>query len=333
MRPHPTWNQSHKGFVKNGNDKLSAMSTGVVSHMSTRSNGAVRTAPVHFVYHVPKCAGRTIDRHLALSLPRSLYLRLRRRRGLGRFVTRYDSANIADTSAVRVVGSHYLGVSFDSLFEHRLIKRSLLLRDPASHFVSYYNYRMTRYLSEGLQPYSVSVAYGAMQRNFITHYVLKNFLELTWTQIASLSDQDKYDLVNAFLATFWFVGDYRLCDAFIGVLGEKLGVSANARPHNTQTVLARGAGWAPLTLDLLPRHAVNKIKSENMIDQKLWETWHDVRHETGSVRPVALESNASSFIVGEAVRFVNQIARRVQRRWGTFDTPIPVIHGDPAAPC
>jgi hypothetical protein len=302
-----------------------------LSKLSAFSHGAVRTAPVHFVYHVPKCAGRTIDRHLALSLPKTSYLRLRRRRGLGRFITRYDGAHISKSSTVRVVSSHYLGISVDPLFENRLIKRSLLLRDPASHFVSYYNYRMTRYLSEGLQPYGVEVAYSAMQRNFITHYILKNFLELNWTQIVSLSDQDKYDLVNAFLLTFWFVGDYQLCDEFIGVLGKKLGISSNARPHNTLTELARGARWTPLTLDLLPRRTVDKIVSENMIDQKLWETWHDVRHETGDVRPVALESNASSFINGEAIRLANQIVRRVQRRWGTFEAPIPVMHGNTAS--
>lgn len=299
--------------------------------MPACSRGAVRIAPVHFLYHVPKCAGRTIDRHLALSLPQPSYLRLRRRHGLGRFITRYDGAHISDPSTVRIVGSHYLGISVDPLFENRLIKRSLLLRDPASHFVSYYNYRMARYLSEGLQPYGVEVAYGAMQRNFITHYILKNFLELSWTQIASLSDQYKYDLVNAFLSTFWFVGDYQLCDELIGALGEQLGISANARSYNTLTELARGAGWTPLTLDLLPRHAVDKIVSENMIDQKLWETWHDARHETSDVHPVALESNASSFISGEAIRLVNQIVRRLQRRWGTLDAPVPVMCGGPAA--
>ncbi len=170
-----------------------------------------------------------------------------------------------------------------------------------------------------------------MQRNFITHYILKNFLELTWIQIASLSDDEKYDLVNAFLSTFWFVGDYQLCDDFIGMLGEQLGISANARAYNTLTELARGAGWTPLELDLLPRDAVANIVSENMIDQKLWETWHDARHETGAVRPVALESNTSSFISGEAVRLVNQIVRRAQRRWGTFNAPAPVMHGDAAA--
>ena len=308
------------------------MSLGVVSEIPAHLHRAASAPPVHFVYHVPKCAGRTIDRHLAQSLPQSAYHRLRRRRGLRRFASRYDGADITSPNDIRVLSGHYLGISVDPLFERRLIKRSLLLRDPASHFVSYYNYRMTRYISQGLQPYGVDVAYSAMQRNFITHYILKNFLELTWTQIASLSDDEKYDLANAFLSTFWFVGDYQLCDEFVGVLGEQLGISANARPHNTLTELARGAGWTPLTLELLPRDTVSNIVSENMIDQKLWETWHDARHETCFVRPVALENNTSSFVSGEAVSLVSQIMRRALRRWGTFDAPVPVMHGDPATP-
>lgn len=257
---------------------------------------------------------------------------MRKRRGLGRFVTRYDCASLPDPRTAQVVSGHFLGISVDPLFQQRLIKRSLLLRDPASHFVSYYNYRMTRYLSEGLQPYGVEVAYGAMQRNFVTHYILKNFLELTWTQIASLADEEKYDLVNAFLSTFWFVGDYRLCDDLLGALGDRLGIPANAQPHNKLTELARGAGWTPLTLDLLPDDIVEGIRSENTIDQKLWETWRDARHDTAAVlRPVALEGSASSFISNEAARFVNQILRRMQRRWGSFEAPVPVM-GDPATP-
>ena len=290
------------------------------------------TPPLHFIYHVPKCAGRTIDRHLASTLPAPAYHRLRKRRGLGRFVTRYDSSRAPFTDATRVVSGQYLGISLDSLFQDRLIKRSMLLRDPASHFVSYYNYRMTRYINQGLQPYGIDVAYGAMRRNFITHYILNNFLELSWMQIASLSDQDKYDLANAFLSMFWFVGDYTLCDDLLSVLGGRLGISANARPHNTLADLARGAGWTPLTLDLLPRQIVENIEAENKVDLRLWETWREAGHETGVVRPVALDSGVSSFLSNEAIRFVHQIARRLQRRWGQFDAGLPVLQQDRATP-
>ncbi|MDJ0513778.1 MAG: hypothetical protein QNJ62_10085 [Methyloceanibacter sp.] len=288
-----------------------------------QANGPIargaNTPPVHFVYHVPKCAGRTIERHLANALPPGAHLRLRRRRGLGRLVTGYDVSRLQDLEETRVVSGHHLGMSFDGLFQNRLIKRSLLLRDPASHFVSYYNYRMTRYINEGLQPYGVGLAYGAMRRNFVTHYILNNFLELNWVQIASLSDQDKYDLANAFLSMFWFVGDYTLCDELLMALGDRLDVAPNAPRRNCVTDLAHSTGWTPLTLDVLSKSAVAKIQDENRIDARLWETWREARHETATVRPIALKTGTSSFLSNEALRFVHQIARRLQRRWGYFD--------------
>jgi hypothetical protein len=305
-----------------------------MSHSPARSTAARETgSPVHFIYHVPKCAGRTVDYHLGLALPQSAYHRMRKRRGLGRFITRYDRTGLPDPREAKVVGGHYLGISIDPLFAGRPIKRSLLLRDPASHFVSYYNYRMARYISEGLQPYGVDVAYGAMQRNFITHYILRNFLELSWVQIASLSDSDKYDLVNAFLSTFWFVGDYRLCDELIATLGDKLGIAPSAAPRNTCAELVRSVGWTPITIDRLPARMRADIKAENALDQRLWETWRKARHDTGAVCPLPLEAPSSGFVVSEASRFVNQILRRIHRSLGSFDpVPVPVIHGDPATP-
>jgi len=323
-----------KGIVKYAGGTLGGMSVGIESRRSDQlstSQGA-DDAPVHFVYHVPKCAGRTIDRHLLQVLPSPAYHRMKKRRGLGRFATRYDPRDLPHPRRTNVVGGHYLGISVDPLFQGRQIKRSLLLRDPVSQFVSYYNFRMVRYISAGMRPYGVDLAYGATQRNFITHYILSNFLELSWSRIAGFSDQDKYDLVNAFLADFWFVGDYQLCDELIGSLGDRLGFPPSATAHNTLAELSRVAGWTPLTLDQLPRDAVMGIQAENAIDQRLWETWREVRHDTSAVQPRPLEARASSFISSEASRFVNQIMRRMQRRWGVFDAPVPVMHGDTATP-
>jgi len=137
-------------------------------------------------------------------------------------------------------------------------------------------------------------------------------------------------LANAFLSMFWFVGDYTLCEDLLSVLADRLGISANARPHNALADLARGAGWTPLTLDLLPRQIVENIEAENRVDLRLWETWREAGHETGAVRPVALDSGASSFLSNEAVRFVHQIARRLQRRWGHFDAGLSLPQQDRA---
>ncbi len=230
-----------------------------------------------------------------------------------------------DPNRLRVVGGHFLGISLESLFAGRPVKRFMLLRDPASHLVSYYNYRITRYLSQGLQPYSFGVSYGSTRRNFITHYILRNFLELPWWRITLMSDQDKYDIANAFLANFWFVGDYTLCDDVVAVLGKQLGISGEAIAQNMHRVKSDGAGWQSLALDDLSTGAVALIQRENLIDQRLWETWRDAGHDVQTVRPRALMERASpDFVSTEATRFVYQLMRRTQRRWGHIEAlPMP----------
>lgn len=279
--------------------------------------------PVYFVHHVPKCAGRTIDRHLATALPAGSYFRTRKRRGPSRFLLpRYDLSGMSQPNQVVAVGGHFLGVSIQALFADRPVKRSILLRDPASHLISYYNFRMMRYISEGLQAYSFELSYGATQRNFITHYILSNFLELSWCRIAGMSEQDKYDLVNAFLASFWYVGDYSSCDNLVHALGTKLAIPGTAIARNTQQEWKARVAWQPIGLDDLPAGTVAQIRCENHLDKRLWESWRDAGHDTCRVRPRALSGRIATTLVSqEATRLVHQIARRVQRRWGRAEGP------------
>jgi hypothetical protein len=173
---------------------------------------------------------------------------------------------------------------------------------------------MMRYLSQGLHPYSFDLAYRATQRNFITHYILKNFLELSWYRIVLLSDVEKYDLVNAFLATFWYVGDYRLCDDLVDALGADLGIPCGVTPQNTRLEWERRIPWRSLTLDDLSPGLVDQIRQENLLDQKLWETWRQAKHESKAVRPQPLDRSPRGFLASEAQRLVAQIIRRVRRR-------------------
>lgn len=284
-----------------------------------------QTSPVHLVYHVPKCAGKTIHRHLASVLSKNAYHKTRRRRGFGRFLSaHHDFGMMPRPDRIRVVGGHFLGTSSEALFAGRELKRSILLRDPVSHLISYYNFRMMRYLSQGLHPYSFDLAYTATQRNFITHYILRNFLGLPWTRRSRLSDNEKYELVNAFLATFWYVGDYTLCDELIVALSAKLGIPGPADPTNTRVEWESNVSWKCLEIEDFSSDVIARMRQENLLDQRLWETWREARHGTASVRPYALSASSKpGFVSTEATRFVSQIARRVQRRWGTFEGLAP----------
>jgi hypothetical protein len=246
-------------------------------------------------------------------MARHAFYRTQKRRGAVRFFSarQYDGIY---ANEIRVVAGHYLGRSMEARFPDQRIERSILLRDPVSHLISYYNFRMMRYISQGLHPYSFELAYQATQRNFITHYILRNFLELPWLRIASLGDADKYDIVNAFLSTFWYVGDYSLCDDLVSSLGLKLGISCRAIQRNTKNEWKRRVSWTPLSLEDLSADAVARIRQENLLDQRLWETWRQARHNVRSVYcRLWVEHNLPDFVTSETTHFVAQILRRLRR--------------------
>jgi hypothetical protein len=179
---------------------------------------------------------------------------------------------------------------------------------------------MKRYLSAGLNPYSFKLHYQATQRNFITHYILKNFLELSWTRLGRLSDEEKYDVANAFLANFWYVADYKFCNDLIASLAAELEIPRYAAPKNSRSELEWGSQrWSTFEVQELPLNVASQIQRDNIIDQKLWETWCEARHGAAHIRPLALSGkSANTFIRTEAIRFVSQIRRRALRRWGLW---------------
>jgi hypothetical protein len=273
--------------------------------------------PVHFVFHLSKCAGCTIHWHLATHLRKGSYYRPNKRKGFSRlFLPRYELTGMPEPQHLKAVGGHFLGRSIEHLFAGRPIKRSILLRDPVSHFVSHYNFRMMRYLSQGLGTYSPEIAYRARQPNFLTHFILRNFLEIPWPRILSLSAVEKYAAVNRFLSSFWFVGDYMRCNDLVAALAPELGVPATAKAQNTCAKWQGRVRWNLLRVDDLPRQTIEQIRRENMLDQLLWETWNDVGQACISTRVETIhEQPLTEFVARQALRLVFQVKRRVHRGW------------------
>jgi len=107
-------------------------------------------SPVYFILRLPKTAGSTIEVHLDEHCPTGVLWRpqpaprweiLRGRR--------YDFRRLPDMSRVRVVVGHHVGQSLEGYFPGREIRRVVLLRDPLSLQISYYNYMNMWYLEEG----------------------------------------------------------------------------------------------------------------------------------------------------------------------------------------
>ena len=66
--------------------------------------------PVHFVFHMSKCAGCTIHWHLDTYAPKESYYRLNKRKGFSRlFLPRYHLSGLPKPRDLKAVGGHFLG--------------------------------------------------------------------------------------------------------------------------------------------------------------------------------------------------------------------------------
>jgi hypothetical protein len=287
---------------------------------SAPAPGAATTRPLHIVFHVPRCAGQTIHRHLSRHAPKGSYLRVRKRKGPSRFLLpQYQNVETPDPRSVNAVSGHWIGRSIEQYFDGRPIARSILLRDPVSQFVSHYNFRMMRYISQGLQPYSPEIAYHSRQRNYVTHFILRTFAEMSWPRLISLSTAEKYAEADRFLSECFFVGDHTRCDELITKLAPDLGIPAAAEAKNSSQQWLQCVDWAPLKISDLSRSMIDTIKQDNILDQLLWESWNDAERDQPQPSLQAIdETPLTRRVATQSSRLINQVKRRYHRGWSAL---------------
>jgi hypothetical protein len=271
---------------------------------------------VFVVLHVPKCAGRTVERHMEAHLPDQECWITRKRRFWLPYLTprRYLLPESSKLAHLRFVSGHYVGRSLEGLLPARPIKRAVLIREPLSFMLSYYNFRMMRYIREGWRPYSFEVHLRSLPCDPICHFLLSRWLELPWLQLLAMSPERKYELLNETLSRFWYVADYSYCDRLVELLSEDLGVPAKAERQNTRESWENRVAWTPL--NEVPPQMRREIEERTRLDRALWETWGEAQLGAGRVRPAPLKQNARlTFALSEARRPAFEVARRTQRGW------------------
>lgn len=284
-----------------------------------RQTGQIGTREVVFLaIHVPKCAGSTIERHMAKHLPADACWITRKRSprlpiAWGR---PYALRGGPELSGVRFISGHYVGRSLVRMLSDRVVKRSVLLREPTSFMISYYNYRMMRYLSLGWRPYSFDLHLRSLQNDPMSHFLLERWLEIPWPVLMVMSPERKYQLLNEELRRFWYVADYRYCNELTAKIAAELEISTTPERFNTQEDWTQKVDWRPLTTDDLTPAIRAEISARTRLDQALWQSWSEARMKTASIQPVALgDSSRFNFPLAEMRRPVHQVARRLQRGW------------------
>lgn len=215
---------------------------------------------------------------------------------------------------VRVVSGHYVGASAERLFPGQPIKKMVLLRDPVSFHLSYYNFRSMRYLRMGLGYYSLDTHLRSQPDDPITHFLLSTWFEKSWPELLFMSAERKYELLNQALSRFWFVGDYQYCDEICREMSSELGISTEIKRANTKEQWQEQTAWQPLSKDDLSPEQIRHIEQRTLIDRTLWETWREAKYDASSVQPKPLPADAGAhFATRELTRPYHAATRQILR--------------------
>ncbi|HXE17078.1 MAG TPA: hypothetical protein VN632_07605 [Stellaceae bacterium] len=274
-------------------------------------------APVYFLLHVPKTAGKSIQHHLIARCAPGVFWRPRGASDLSLALGRpYRSEDMPPPDRLGAVAGHFLGRSLEHYFPGRDIRRVVLLRDPVGLQVSLYNFRMIRALARGRGTYSFDLHLAALPRDFVTHYLLSRWLEISWPRLFAMPDTRKYALVNDALRQFWFVGAYTECDRVMAAIADDLGVPPVAPRVNRTAVLRDKVGWRALTADDLTAPQRRAIEAQHPIDLALWRSWRGAGFNPAAVTPAPLPPARAGFRAHEIARPAYEITRLARRRWG-----------------
>ncbi len=226
---------------------------------------------VHFVLHVPKCAGMTIDTHFRAALGEGFLRAPRWRNPLRVLIGERHALRPGDPRlpGLRLVTGHSLGVSLKRRFPDAEIRESVLLRDPVGFHLSLYNFRVARHAAgAGPRPPGFADWYAAQRRNPVSRFLLNHYFELRFPALYRLSSRGRLAFLESHFRGFWFVGDVRQADGLIAGIAGELGVAGQA--------VRRNVTHAPAVTEAELDPALRaRILAGNPLDLALWERWKD----------------------------------------------------------
>jgi hypothetical protein len=237
---------------------------------------------VHFLLHVPKCAGTTVENHFRETLGAGFLLAPRWHNPLRAVIGNRYSMAPGDPRLphLKVITGHSMGVSLKRHFARAEIRESVLLRDPVGYHLSLYNYRIARHRAgTGPKPPEFATWYKAQRRDPISRFILNHYFEQGIPMLYRLSSRARLAWLEARLRDFWFVGSYRRADEMIAGISRELGVAEQAERMNTGSP-------NDMTEAALDQRMRQRIVSENAVDQALWDRWAERGWKADGRNPV-----------------------------------------------
>jgi hypothetical protein len=260
--------------------------------------------PVYLFCHVPKCAGTTVKRHMEINAPERA-ARAKRRHGLlrdfGGDFTDLDRSAL-DTERTDFVGGHSLSKSVADAFPGRPIRSCVLIRDPLSFVVSFYNHRNRGAARVGRGPVSLDTYAKSLPKNPISRFLLTRYLGIGYPKILTYDSWQRFEAVDAMLSDFWFVGSWLHASELLTRLSAELNI-----PDNIEVKNVASGNILPITD--VPEEFARRIRSENAVDHALFERWSEAKW-SGEPREIDID-----LPTGDQLSYVsNEIGRQVMNR-------------------
>ncbi len=249
---------------------------------------------VHFLVHVPKCAGTTVEWHFQRHLGNRFYWAPRWRSPLRDVVgNRYPGISPADLADIAAVSGHSLSANLAGLFPGAEIRESVLLRDPVGWHLSMYNYRLER---GGIDAAALPFArwYATVRRNPISRFLLNRYFGQGVPALYRLSSAARLRFLEMRLARFHFVGGLHMTNDLIANVSEQVGITPAAERENTNhKVQLRTADLDAAQLE--------QIRSDNRLDQVLFDRWADRGWTNSDLAPAPALSrfDQADYLIGD----------------------------------
>lgn len=268
---------------------------------------------LHVVLHVPKCAGRTIEDHLFRHLGNKRFWNPgKRTRSLPLEILdrKYDATPPGSLDDIEAISGHLIGRSIERMFPDRKIIRSVILRDPEKQIMSWYNYRMMRYISQGLHPFPFDVFVRSFPTNPVAYFLLERWFELPWIRHGTLSPEKKVALLDEELSKFDRIVDISEANNLCAWLSGDLSIPLEPNRTNTSEEWASRTGWKLMSFRDLTDRQQKLLRNRFTIDRYLWRRWalkEDVVFE---------RSDSESVLAQEFLRPLYEARLRLARRFG-----------------
>ncbi|MEM6441312.1 MAG: hypothetical protein AAF763_16640 [Pseudomonadota bacterium] len=255
--------------------------------------------PVHFFVHVPKCAGTTVEAHFARHLgPDGFLLAPRWRHPLRDIVgNRYPDVDLLALRRVQVVSGHSLSRAFAAKFTGRALREHVLIRDPLSYLVSFYNYRWARHEERG-EPTPPPFAdwTRTQRRNPLSRFLLHRYFGVGYPSVYRLSSRARFELLERAFAGFAWVSAWTRADEAIAALSAQLGLPTEPARENVGQARR-------LSLADIPEDSRRALEAEHALDLLLFERWKD-RGADPSANPPDPEGAARALSGTDALAYL-----------------------------